>query len=124
MLSPTENLKTLPEIDWQLFDSKLENNTNLIPLFRDALKQAHSIQKSHFETNYPSDLLVREFAKTVDALLVRAWHFFVGSDEERIALVAVGGYGRGELHPASDIDLLILLRATTTSATQTPSRIS
>jgi len=110
VLNSTEKLKTLPEIDWQLFDSKLENNTNLIPLFRDALKQARAIQKSHFDTNYPSDLLVREFAKTVDALLVRAWHFFIGTDEERIALVAVGGYGRGELHPASDIDLLILLK--------------
>ena len=110
MPTSTEKPKPLPEINWQQFDSKLENTTNLIPLFRDALKQSRDILKSHYDTNYPSDLLVREFARTVDALLIRAWHFFVGSDEERIALVAVGGYGRGELHPASDIDLLILLK--------------
>jgi len=106
----TANKKTLPELDWQQFDGKLKNTTNLIPLFRDALKQSRQNLKNHFEENVPPDQLVHEFAKTVDQLLIRAWHFFIGSDEEKIALIAVGGYGRGELHPASDIDLLILMK--------------
>lgn len=105
-----KNDKTLPEIDWQAFDNNLKNTTNLIPLFKSVLNQSRDILKARFESNVPADQLVRDFAKTVDELLIRAWHFFIGSDEERIALVAVGGYGRGELHPASDIDLLLLLK--------------
>ena len=53
--------------------------------------------------------LVAERARYIDAFLAEIWqHWFQRTDG--LALLAVGGYGRGELHPHSDIDLLILAR--------------
>src|SRR5215210_5937846 len=49
----------------------------------------------------------RRRAELVDACLRRAYADAKGP-RGRIAVVAVGGYGRGELAPASDIDVLLL----------------
>ncbi len=51
--------------------------------------------------------LVCKRSGSIDDLLNDIWQSFEVSDE--LSLVAVGGYGRGELHLYSDIDLLILI---------------
>ncbi|MEA3103957.1 [protein-PII] uridylyltransferase, partial [Caballeronia mineralivorans] len=53
--------------------------------------------------------LVRDRAKLVDMALRAAWVNHAGKFAGDLALVAVGGYGRGELHPSSDIDIMVLL---------------
>ncbi|WNC73697.1 [protein-PII] uridylyltransferase [Thalassotalea psychrophila] len=53
--------------------------------------------------------LVHARADFVDQVLQKVWcqHHL---DEHQITLIAVGGYGRGELHPHSDVDILILTK--------------
>ena len=52
--------------------------------------------------------LVRERAGLVDCVLKHLWSKHFADVGPSYALIAVGGYGRGELHPHSDVDVLIL----------------
>ncbi|MDH3849388.1 MAG: nucleotidyltransferase domain-containing protein, partial [Gammaproteobacteria bacterium] len=53
--------------------------------------------------------LVHARATAIDELLCDLWQTHMGKLSGDMALVAVGGYGRGELHPCSDVDIMLLL---------------
>ena len=76
--------------------------------WRELLRQAHEELKTRFLAEEPVEDLVHARAALVDAVLREAWQRHC-PNQDSWALLAVGGYGRGELHPASDIDIMLLV---------------
>ncbi len=76
---------------------------------RPALAAADEELKERFLSGESVVDLVRLRAALVDEVIRHLWHEHVSSPSADLALVAVGGYGRGELHPYSDVDVMVLL---------------
>jgi [protein-PII] uridylyltransferase len=74
--------------------------------YKQYLKDLHAELERDFHDGVAVEQLVARRSAKIDELLVDIWQRYDWGDN--IALIAVGGYGRGELHPYSDIDILIL----------------
>jgi [protein-PII] uridylyltransferase len=104
----------MPQVDSELFDrsqfqAELALKASPIAAFKKVIRKAREVLDARFLAGQDIRGLIEGRAWFVDQILRAAWGRFDWNNEAEIALVAVGGYGRGELHPYSDIDLLILL---------------
>jgi [protein-PII] uridylyltransferase len=92
---------------------------------RAAFRQGKAELLAHFAASRPTapaaTRLVRSLARLVDATLLALWGH--AGMPEGAALLAVGGYGRGELFPHSDVDVLVLLPPVTAGGPVEPGLI-
>jgi [protein-PII] uridylyltransferase len=84
----------------------------LLAACRQRLREGTEMLFEQFDLGVPIVNLVRAHSDLADEVLREAWQAHFG-DREDLSLVAVGGYGRRELHPASDLDVLILVEPET-----------
>ncbi|MCD1125080.1 bifunctional uridylyltransferase/uridylyl-removing protein GlnD [Jinshanibacter sp. LJY008] len=96
--------------------SCLSNSELTLPNLKQELERFQLWLKEAFAADVAVDELLKARSDYIDHLLQRLWlfHGFIKptakglANRSGLALIAVGGYGRSELHPLSDIDILVL----------------
>ncbi len=102
-------------VDFNALQKQLDNceadaTAEHIGLLKQAVASVDEGLKSLYQKGADVDVVVYGRSELVDQLIHVIYNFLFKNLDQDIALIAVGGYGRGELHPKSDIDLMILLQ--------------
>lgn len=103
----TLTLPALPAIDLQQLQQELSTAVSPLPVVKPLLKRLEQESFAYFRSTLDAISLVHHRALLIDQILHSLWQHN-NLPESGLSLVAVGGYGRGELHPHSDIDVLLL----------------
>lgn len=94
----------------QQLEARISQDASPVQAARAFLKERYDADAEAFYKGADVRALVHSRAETIDTVLRLIWARYPFASSPNVALIAVGGYGRGELHPHSDIDLLILTR--------------
>ena len=107
-------------VDFESLNKQLENNATefssnivnpaLIKLLKDTVTTIDNSLKEIYQSGCDVNSVVYGRSNLSDQLIYTIYSHLFKNINQEIALTAVGGYGRGELHPRSDIDLMILLK--------------
>ena len=111
--SPSE---ALPEASILSFGAFLTQGTNPALAARSFLQIGREALAENFAPGKAITPFLRQTSDMVDTVLTRLWLEYVGENSPA-TLIAVGGYGRGELFPQSDIDVLVLTQETPDAVT-------
>lgn len=77
---------------------------------RERIAQTDARLNERFSAGEDVEILLAERSDCVDACILDLWDALAWPEaaQQSLGLFAVGGYGRKELHPASDVDVLVV----------------
>ena len=105
--------KVLAHAEQQLLSKEKPNPAELLSLYKKFMKiENHRLRLKHYSGGGGREICLQR-ASLLDIVLRHLLEAAINMSKSRaslprLALVAIGGYGRGELNPYSDIDLMFL----------------
>jgi len=83
------------------FQKKLQSSDSKLSVFKTSIIDAKEVLKKRHFAGASSMAIVSRLTWFMDQIMEQAWeeHRHLLPEKITVSLVAVGGYGRGELHP-------------------------